>query len=83
MKSRAFDFNGVDDYKLYESLCDEIKAECSDISMLVNNIGRRDSHGERFQDASDEELLHLLNVNSFPITFMTRFLGPALKARCD
>ena len=49
--------------------------------MLVNNIEKKDPNGERFQDSSDEELIRLLNINSFPITFMTRFLGPQLRDR--
>ena len=49
--------------------------------MLVNNIERRDPLVDRFQDTSDAELIKLLNVNSFPITFLTRFLGPGMKER--
>ena len=49
--------------------------------MLVNNVEERDPHGEKIHKASDKEIVETINVNTFPITFMTRFLGPALKER--
>ena len=48
IKSKVFDFESADDYKLYEELCNQIKSETGDISVLVNNIGRKDPHGDRF-----------------------------------
>ena len=81
VKSKEFDFISVDTHEPYEALCSSIQQECGDISMLVNNIERRDPLVDRFQDTSDEELIKLLNVNSFPITFLTRFLGPGMKER--
>lgn len=81
-----FDFEGTDDFKEYEKLCASIQEQCgggNQISMLVNNVEKKDPNGERFQDSSDEELIRLLNINSFPITFMTRFLGPQLRDRSN
>ena len=49
--------------------------------MLVNNQGKIDSHYERFYENTDQQLLELLNVNSMPMVFMTRFLGNELKQR--
>jgi short-subunit dehydrogenase len=49
--------------------------------MLINGVEKKDPLGERFQDSTDEELIRLINVNSFPVTFMTRFLGPDLKTK--
>jgi len=51
------------------------------ISMLINNVEERDKYGEKFHKASDAELIQTINVNSFPLVFMTRFLGPDLKER--
>jgi short-subunit dehydrogenase len=81
VKSKEFDFLKVDSHEPYESLCKSIHEECGDISMLVNNVERRDPLVDRFHDTSDEDLIKLLNVNSFPITFLTRFLGPGMKKR--
>ena len=49
--------------------------------MLLNNVEKRDPYGEDFHRASDEEVLSTLNLNTFPMVFMTRFLGPAMKNR--
>ena len=81
VKAKEFDFLQIDSHEPYESLCKSISEECGDISMLVNNIERRDPLVDRFHDTSDEDLIKLLNVNSFPITFLSRFLGPEMKKR--
>ena len=85
VQTATFDFESTDDYREYEKLCQTITEQCgaANISMLVNNVEKMDPNGERFQDSSDEDLIKLLNINSFPITFMTRFLGPVMKARED
>lgn len=49
--------------------------------MLINNVEERDTHGEKFHKASDQQLVQTINMNSFPLVFMTRFLGPDLKSR--
>ena len=49
--------------------------------MLVNNVEERDPFGEKFHKASDKQLVQTINMNSFPLVFMTRFLGPNLKER--
>lgn len=82
VKTAQFDFENVDDYKAYEDFCANITADCSgEISMLINGVEKKDPLGERFQDSTDEDLIKLINVNSFPITFMSRFLGPDLKTK--
>ena len=49
--------------------------------MLINNIEKRDPFGEKFHKTSDKDLISTINMNSFPLVFMSRFLGPGLKAR--
>ena len=53
----------------------------SNISILINNVEKRDPKGEKFHKSSDEELLQTINANSFPLVFMSRILGPDMKAR--
>lgn len=40
-----------------------------------------DPMGKKLHKASDASILQTINVNTFPMVFMTRFLGPDLKAR--
>ena len=42
-----------------------------------------DPHGKKMHKASDKSILQTINVNTFPMVFMTRFLGPDLKARVE
>ena len=49
--------------------------------MLVNNVQEYDPRKGKVHKASDEELVETLNANTFPAVFMSRFLGPELKAR--
>jgi short-subunit dehydrogenase len=51
--------------------------------MLINNIEERDPKGAKFHKASDESLIQTINMNSFPLVFMTKFLGPDLKERVN
>lgn len=51
------------------------------ISVLINNVEQKDPYGEKIHKASDETIIETINMNSFPLVFMTRFLGPDLKAR--
>jgi len=38
-----------------------------------------DPYGNKFHKAEDEEILETLTVNTFPMIFLTRFLGPDMK----
>jgi len=79
-----FNFHDTDEWQEYEKLCQslhELAGGKENISVLVNNVEERDPHGIKIHKASDKELLQTLNKNTFPIVFMTRFLGPELKAR--
>lgn len=49
--------------------------------MLVNNVEELDTKGAKFHKAEDKEIVQTINVNTFPLVFMTRFLGPSLKQR--
>ena len=40
-----------------------------------------DPMGAKFHKASDASLLETINLNTFPMVFMTRFLGPDMKTR--
>ena len=42
-------------------------------------MGKLDKHNEKFYENTDKELVELLNVNSMPMVFVTRFLGTGLK----
>ncbi len=51
------------------------------MSILINNAEEFDPFGPKIHRAKDEEVLGNLTINTFPMVFMTRFLGPALKQR--
>jgi short-subunit dehydrogenase len=40
-----------------------------------------DPTGVKFHKADDDEILNTVTVNTFPMVFMTRFLGPDMKKR--
>lgn len=40
-----------------------------------------DSSGVKFHKAEDQEIIDSITVNTFPMTFMTRFLGVNMKER--
>jgi short-subunit dehydrogenase len=42
-----------------------------------------DPYGIKFHKASDEEIIETLTANTFPMVFMTRFLGPDMKLRTN
>jgi len=80
------DFNKSDEWKDYETLCDglkEISGGSQNISVLVNNVEEKDTKGAKFHKAEDSEIVQTINVNTFPLVFMTRFLGPSMKARVN
>jgi len=79
-----FDHQTTDEWSEYEGLCKHLQlvaGGAENISILINNVDRKDPDGEKFHKSSDAELLKTINANSFPIVFMSRFLGPAMKAR--
>jgi 17beta-estradiol 17-dehydrogenase / very-long-chain 3-oxoacyl-CoA reductase len=48
---------------------------------LINNAEEFDNYGPKFHKAKDEDVLGTLTINTFPMVFMTRFLGPDMKER--
>jgi short-subunit dehydrogenase len=78
-----FDFKKKGEWKEYEELCNHIKdiTKEKEISILVNNVEQFDPYGQKIHKADDEEILETLQANTFPMVFMSRFLGPELKAR--
>lgn len=65
-------------------MCENIQNQVGgkdNVSVLINNVEERDKYGPKLHKASDAELIQTINMNSFPIVFMNRFLGPDLKAR--
>ncbi len=51
------------------------------MSILINNAEEFDPFGPKIHRAKDEDVLGNLTINTFPMVFMTRFLGPDLKQR--
>ncbi len=76
-----FDIKGANQWSQYQVLCDQIKevTKEKEMSILVNNAEEFDPFGPKIHRAKDEEVLGNLTINTFPMIFMTRFLGPDLK----
>lgn len=51
------------------------------MSLLVNNVEMWDKGKGKVHKSSDADLLEVINSNTFPVVFMTRFLGPQMKQR--
>jgi 17beta-estradiol 17-dehydrogenase / very-long-chain 3-oxoacyl-CoA reductase len=49
----------------------------------VNNAEEFDPFGPKIHRAKDEDVLGTLTINTFPMIFMSRFLGPDLKLRAE
>ena len=47
----------------------------------MNNAEEFDSYGKKIHKAKDEDILGALTINTYPMVFMTRFLGPDMKKR--
>jgi short-subunit dehydrogenase len=79
----AFDFKGSDKWQLYQELQKKIAeiTKSSEVSVLINNAEEFDTFGPKIHRAKDEDVLGNLTINTFPMVFMTRFLGPDMKAR--
>ena len=76
----AFDFKNVTNWQEYEALCKEIK-QVGDVSVLVNNVEMFDVGKGKVHKTSDEDLLACVNRNTYPVVFMSRFLGVDMRAR--
>ena len=47
----------------------------------MNNVEEKDTKGAKFHKAADSEIVQTINMNTFPLVFTSRFLGPGLKNR--
>ena len=77
-------FPKSDEWKDYEDLCQRIQETAGgsdNISVLVNNVEEKDTKGAKFHKASDSDIVQTINMNTFPLVFTSRFLGPGLKNR--
>ena len=80
----AFNYAQNNDWQKYKDLCENIQEKAGgkqNVSILVNNVEEMDPMGSKFHKASDQSLLQTINLNTFPLVFMSRFLGPDMKAR--
>ena len=80
-ESIVFDFKKKMEWQEYEELCKRIKdiTKEKEISILINNVEQYDPYGMKIHKADDEEVLETLTANTYPMVFMTRFLGPDMK----
>ena len=83
VSSITFDFETKNHWQDYETLSKEIKnlTKGGEISVLVNNAEQLDPKGIKFHKLTDQQVLNTLSVNTFPMVFLTRFLGPTMKER--
>ena len=49
----------------------------------MNNAEEVDPFSAKIHKAKDEEVLGTLTINTFPMVFLSRFLGPDMKSRKD
>ena len=49
----------------------------------MNNAEEFDPFGPKIHRAKDEDVLGTLTINTFPMVFMTRFLGPDMKKMAE
>lgn len=78
--SIPFELRKQDNWQAYEQLVKEVGKD-RDVSILINNAEEFDKFGSKIHRAKDEEILGTLTINTFPMVFMTRFLGAELKKR--
>jgi len=84
--TQEFDFKRNAEWTQYEELCKRIQEEVGgpeNISVLINNVEERDPTGKKFHKATDSQIVETINANTFPLVFMSRFLGPDLKKRIE
>ena len=79
----TFDFKKSDKWQDYEELHKKIAeiTKESEVSVLINNAEEFDPFGPKIHRAKDEDVLGNLTINTFPMVFLTRFLGPSMKER--
>lgn len=69
------DFEAKKGYQDYEKLCNQITSQ-NEVSILVNAVEQFDVGKGKVHKTSDEDLLATLNMNTLPMVWMCRFLGP-------
>ena len=72
-----FDFKNSSNIELFKDIYSEIKG--LDISLLVNNVGI--DHVDAFIKAPPEILKNLININCFPVFFLTHHILPNMLKR--
>ena len=83
VETMAFDLKKSSHWQDYDALCKQILELTKDqeVSSLVNNAEEFDPNGPKIHRQKDEDVLGTLTINTFPMVFMTRFLGPEMKKR--
>jgi short-subunit dehydrogenase len=76
----TFDFRTKEHWSDYEELCSRV-SNVGDISILVNAVESFDEGKGKVHKTSDNVLMETLNINTLPMVFLTRYLGPKLKER--
>lgn len=76
----SFDFKTKEKWSDYEELCGRI-SDVGEISILVNAVEQFDEGKGKVYKTSDNVLMETMNLNTLPMVFLTRYLGPKLKAR--
>lgn len=78
-----FDLKKTQKWQEYESLAQKIQQITGkdSLSVLVNNAEEFDPFGPKIHKADDEDILGTLTINTFPMVFLSRFLGPDMKER--
>ncbi|CDW79730.1 short chain dehydrogenase reductase family protein [Stylonychia lemnae] len=83
LQTMQFDLKKSQNWKDYDELCNKIKeiTKEKELSVLVNNAEEFDPFGPKIHKADDQLLLGTLTINTFPVVFLTRFLGTDMKSR--
>jgi len=79
----TFNFKAADKWQDYEELHKKITeiTKKQDVSVLINNAEEFDPFGPKIHRAKDEDVLGNLTINTFPMVFLTHYLGPNMKER--
>lgn len=83
MQTIAFEFKKKAHWQDYEELFNKIKeiTNAKEVSILVNNAEEFDPFGPKIHKADDQEVLGTLTINTYPMVFLTRYLGEDMKKR--
>ena len=78
-----FDLKHSSHWQEYEKLHAQIKelTDNKEISVLINNAEEFDPYGPKIHKASDLQVLETLTINTFPMVFLTRYIGADMKHR--